>query len=342
MARACGPRGWSSIALGCQRGLPSFAALWRLRGIMRRFEPDVVMTWLYHADLAGTFAALLGGVKRGRLIWNLRCTRVDFSLYSRFTRWTVRVLAALSRWPAAVATNSRAGRADHEDLGYRPRRWVYLPNGFDLQELRPDAADRSVVRNSLNLAEDDFAVAIVARVDPMKDYSTFLEAARRIVPVEPSARFFMIGSDTDKLEVPPEMRGRVTALGQRGDVPRLLRALDAVVLCSLFGEGFPNVVGEAMASGVPCIVTDVGDSAHIVGDTGAIVPARSPDALTDTIVGLMRESPQRRTERSRHARARIAELFDLERIATQYRTLWLEIAAEAAGGDDATRESGGL
>jgi glycosyltransferase involved in cell wall biosynthesis len=324
--------------LGCRRGLPSLAALWRLRGIMRDVAPDVVMTWLYHADLAGTFAALLGGSELRRLVWNLRCSHVDFSSYSKLTRWTVRVLAVLSGWPVAVATNSRAGRAEHEALGYRPRRWVFLPNGFDLQEFRPDAADRSAVRESLGLQESDFVVGIVARVDAMKDYATFLEAAKQLAFADRSVHFVMIGNGTDKLDLPRGLRGRATALGQRNDVPRLLRALDALVLCSL-AEGFPNVVGEAMASGVACIVTDVGDLAHIVGDTGAIVPARSAEALAAGLLAFMRESPQLRLERGRRARARIAELFDLEGVATQYRALWREIADEAEVDKAAARES---
>jgi glycosyltransferase involved in cell wall biosynthesis len=236
-----------------------------------------------------------------------------------------------------VATNSLAGRAEHEALGYNPRRWAYLPNGFDLQEFRPDADDRSDVRESLGLQEKQFVVGIVARVDPMKDYATFLEAARQLASVESNVHFVMIGSGTDKLDVPLQLRDRATALGRRNDVPRLLRAFDVLVLCSL-AEGFPNVVGEAMASGVPCVVTDVGDLAHIVGDTGSIVAERSPEALAAAILELMREPAARRFERGRRARARIAELFDLDQVAAQYRTVWREIAGEAVGDEPVARE----
>src|SRR5690606_28199042 len=174
-------------------------------------------------------------------VWNLRCADMNLARYSRGTRWTVSTLARLSRLPAAVAANSHAGRMHHEKLGYRPRRWVDLPNGFDLDLWRPDPSDRVKVRTELGIADHEIAVCMVARVDPMKDHGTFLVAAERVVQQRTDIRFVLIGKDTGGLTIPPAVRSRLLTLGERGDVPRLLRGMDVALLSSIT-EGFPNVV----------------------------------------------------------------------------------------------------
>ena len=308
--------------VGMRRGFPSPVAFFRLVSLLRQERPDVLMTWLYHADLLGTLAAPLAGVKR--LIWNIRCSDVDFDSYPMSTRWTVAMLARLSGRPWAIGANSEAGRRSHEGLGYAPARWIYLPNGFDLKEWRPDAVDRAAVREELGLGPEDVGIVMVARVDPMKDHTNLLAAAAYLVERRPQVRFVLIGRGTDALALPPAFAGSVVALGERTDIPRLLRGFDIAVLSSSFGEGFPNAIGEAMSTGLPCVVTDVGDTAALVQDTGIVVPPRDPVAFAIGIDALIAEGPEATKRRGVMARERIAMHWSIERAMNAYREVWQE------------------
>jgi len=195
--------------LGMQRGLPSPGVFLRLTRILRQRRPDVVMTWLYHADLLGTVCAVLAGLSPRRVVWNLRCSDIDFALYAHSTRLVVRMLSRLTSLPGTVAVNSEAGKAHHIALGYRPRAWVYLPNGLDLAVWRPDPADRARVRRELEVAEDEVLVGMVARVDPMKDHATFLAAAEQLADARRNVRFVLVGKGTRDLSLPAALQGRL-------------------------------------------------------------------------------------------------------------------------------------
>jgi UDP-N-acetylmuramoyl-tripeptide--D-alanyl-D-alanine ligase len=296
-------------------------AFLRLVRLMRKLRPDVVMTWLYHADLLGTVAAIASGLGTDRLVWNLRCSGIDFRNYAATTKWIAAILARISRLPKAVAANSRSGQRSHQALGYRPRHWVFLPNGLDLNEWRPDKADRLEVRRELGLDDSVVAVGLVARLDPQKDHLTFLAAADIVSMKCPQARFILVGRNTDKVA----SSGRVLCLGERRDVPRLLRGMDIVVLSSAYGEGAPNVLAEAMATEVACITTEVGDAAALVEGCGVIVPPRNPEALAKAITNLVCEDPADRAWRGRRARDVIRREHSLGRSLSLYHALWRSV-----------------
>lgn len=314
-------------SLGMRSGIPSPFAFVRLVRLLRRFQPTVLITWLYHSDLLGTLAGRVAGVPR--VVWNVRCSEVDFTHYARSTELTVRLLSRMSGWPWAVATNSMSGRASHERLGYHPARWLHLPNGFDTDEWHPNEADRAEVRAELGLFEGDVLVGMIARVDPLKDHGTFLAAAVRVGARFSRARFVLIGKGTELLAVPGELRAKLYCLGERFDVQRQLRAFDIAVLSSI-AEGFPNVIGEAMATGVPCVVTDVGDAATIVGETGYVVPPRDPEALGEAIGKLIENGATTRVRLGRLARQRIADGWSIQRVAKNYEQLW-RVSADSPG-----------
>lgn len=318
-----GPRlreaGVELVCLGMQRGRSPITAFMTLVRTIRRLQPDVMMTWLYHADLMGTLAARLAGARR--IVWNIRCSDMDFDRYAPTTRRIVKVLARLSRVPWAIAANSEAGRRAHESLGYRPKRWVYLPNGFDTRLWRPDTEDRAKVRRELGFSLQDRLIGLVARVDPQKDHATLLSAAAKLSARWPDLRVLLIGRGTDTLAIPETLRSCTVAVGERSDVPRLMRALDLLVSASAYGEGFPNVLGEAMASGVPCVATDVGDSALVIGDTGRIVKARDAQALAAAIGALLDLPPEDLRALGARARARIEAEFSIASCLGRYADL---------------------
>lgn len=316
--------------LGAKSGSFNPLLFLRLVRLLWRLRPDLVMTWLYHADVLGLLAAMMAGLSPRRVVWNLRSSNTDFSRYGRGLRVVVRLAALLSRLPGCVTVNAQAGRAHHAALGYSPRVWRDLPNAFDLTEWHPDAQDRDAVRVELGLADGDVAFVLSARVDPAKDHAGFLEAASQVVGRYPAARFVLIGQGTESLPVPAELRGKVFALGARADVQRLLRGMDVGVLSSAFGEGFANVLGEAMATGLPCIATDVGAAAAIVGNTGWIVQPSVPAALADAMARSMDMAPDARLALGADARLRMEEMFSIAALAPVYTGLWKDVLDHAA------------
>lgn len=315
-------------ALSLTRFAGAPRALTRLLRILREDTPEVLMTWLYHADFLGTVAALLG--PRTKLVWNIRCADMDLSKYGRVSRMLPHVLARMSRRPAAVVANSEAGRQIHERYGYGPRRWEILPNGFDMQTFRPDPARRAQMRSTLGIDQNAPVVGLFARFDPMKDHATFLSAAELVAKARPDVLFLLAGRGTDSAAFNrlighrEALRTRLILLGERRDMPTLLAGTD-IAVCSSLTEGFPNTIGEAMASGVPCVSTEVGDAATLIGNTGGLVPKADPYALARKLQDLLDVTPEARATLGAAARQRIEARFSLQAIVTGYRELFADL-----------------
>lgn len=320
--------------LGIERNRDAPGGLARLAAAIRDARPAVVHSWLYHADLLATLALALSGRRRAtRLIWGVRCSDMDMRRYARGSRLVLTLLPRLSRRTDLVLCNAEAGRAVHERLGYRPARWRVVPNGVDLERFRLRPDERAAVRAELGLGDGHFVVGMCARVDPMKDHATFVKAAAAFAGTAPEARFVLIGAGTgepgsalERTIAAAGLSGRFVRLGLREDIPRLYAAFDVATLSSAFGEGFPNVLAEAMACGVPCAATDVGDGAAIVGDTGLVVPPGDPEALAAAWTQLRSEGRDARAARGAEARRRIAERYSLAAMIDAYRTLYGELA----------------
>ena len=315
-------------SLGLRRGLPHPGAILRLARLLRAFRPDLLQTWMYHADLLGAIAAPLAG--RPPLVWNIRQSDLDPRLTRRGTRLVARLGALISRAaPARIVCCSERARTVHRALGYRDNIMTVIPNGFDLVRFRPDPGARAELRTELGVPAEAPLLGLVARLDPQKDVGTFIQAAQQVQAARPDSRLLMCGQGlhADNRELTARIAdsglGESTSLlGRRSDTPRVFAALDLLVSSSAYGEGFPNVIGEAMACAVPCAVTDVGDSADIVADTGIAVPPRDPQALAGAIVRLLREGPEGLARRGEAARERIADHFSLPRIADSYGSLY--------------------
>lgn len=314
--------------LGMSRGRIALGATRRLRRVLQNERPAVLQTWLYHADLLGLVAASsLAGAPV--LSWNVRCSNMDLQQYRPLTRWVLALLARFSSRPAAVIVNSEAGRLYHARLGYRPREWVLIPNGFDTQRFVPDKLARSAVRSEFGIASDAPLFGMIGRRDPQKDHRAFLDAAVHVRARLPHARFVLVGKNVPTLAADVAGRGLGDAVilsAQRDDMPRLMATLDINCLASAFGEGFPNVLGEAMSCGVPCVTTDVGDAANIVAGTGRVVPPRQPLALAAAMIELWEEGRSARLVRGEAARARIVEHYSLNHVVARYAELYRKLA----------------
>ncbi len=313
--------------LGMKRRRLNISALPRFIRLLKTLNPTIVQSWLYHADLLSLMAVRFAGSPS--LVWNVRCSDMELAHYPFLTRLVRWVLPFCSSLPAAVVVNSLAGQRQHERLGYHPRRWKVIPNGFDTDRFRPDRFAGQRLRKELGLAEDTMLLALVARLDPMKDHATFLAAASQVAAARANVHFLLAGKDTERLAPRVAELGlidRVHLLGLRHDIDRLIPAVDIACLSSAFGEGFPNVLGEAMAAGVPCVTTDVGDARVIVDRAGLVVPPRDSRALTMAMLDLIDRGSDARRELGRAARARIEDVYSLPIIVQRYCALYSDLA----------------
>ena len=303
--------------LGMRRGVPGFRGLIRLARIIRKEQPDIIQSWMYHADLSTLLALMLSGRrKKTHLFWGVRCSDMDFSRYGPLLRLVVRLCAWLSWMPTGVIANSEAGLAWHRQLGYRPKMFTVVDNGFDFHKFAPDGAGRLKVRDELGVGEDDFLIGMVARVDPMKDYPMLVSALRRLNGV----RCLVIGKNTESL---PDAPGLIK-LGERSDIPSLLNALDVFVLTSAFGEGFSNSIAEAMATGLPVVATDVGDARRMIADCGAVIAPGDVTALVEAVRRFQRMRSKRK-QLGAKSRRRIISEFNVERMTEGFDAIYREV-----------------
>lgn len=319
-------------ALEFRGALGAITGFWRLRSTLRDLRPDIVQTWMYHADFLGGLAARSLGIKR--VIWGVRTTFVAYE-GSTLTHWLMRVCAWLSASvPAVIVCAADASRRVHERAGYDASRMRVFPNGYDAMRLAQAASQRPASRAIVGATGDaDVVIGACGRFNPVKDFHCFVRAASRVAVRLPNARFALIGRGLDAnnpvlagwLDA-SGVRGRFALLGERTDLPNCLAALDVFCLSSK-SEGFPNVVCEAMGTGVPCVVTDVGDAAQIVGDTGEVVPKEDPDALAAGILRLAELEPGPRQERGHRARQRLEIEFSIEAARARYESLYRELLA---------------
>lgn len=315
-------------SIGMRRGRPSLPGFGRLLRHLRRSRPTIVQSWLYHADLACALACRF--VPAAALVWNLRCSDfVDLPGEKKMRR-IVRLLARMSGMPAAVIANSDRGQAFHRGIGYRPQRWAVIPNGVDGERFCPRPEARSKLRRTLSIAGDAPVIGLVARFHAMKDFPNFLDAAALFAKARPDSRFVLCGDGCDRdndalvrMIAERQLAERAILLGVRSDMEHVYPAFDVATLASAFGEGFPNVLVEAMACGVPCVATDVGDCRAIVADTGAIVPPRDPTALMRGWESVL----DRSNDLDTRARMRAVEHYGIARACRAYESLYRDIVS---------------
>ncbi len=323
--------------LGMRGGRPSLSGLIKLRRVVREFQPEIIQGWMYHGNLAATLACTLA-LGRPVLAWNIRHSLYDLGHEKPMTRQVIRANRFFSSAPDALLYNSRLSREQHEDFGFVSRNGQLIPNGIDVQRFCFSSGVRKRVRSELGIPAEAQVVGHVARLHPMKDHPVFLRAAAGLAKRYPETHFLLSGRDVSSenkmLEqlVPTQVRDKFHLLGERGDVHELMSAMDIFCLSSAWGEGFPNVLGEAMATGVPCVATDVGDSAIIIGGNGVVVPPQDEKALATGIERLLTMPLEDRRTLGANARARIEANYTLGTIVKQYAALYQKLVREKRSG----------
>lgn len=317
------------VYLNMPRGRVTFAGLSRLWRTIRTLRPDVVQTWMYHANLVGGVVARLAGVKA--ICWGIHHSNLIPGGTERSTIWVAKVCGTLSRVvPSRIVSCSQHAVEVHRKLRYVAAKFVVVPNGYNLALLTPDAEARTRVRDEWGVDADMPLFGMVARFDPQKDHANLIAALARLKDHGWDFRCALVGGGMNadnnvliRLLEDQGVRDQVLLIGVRSDIPAVMNALDVHVLSS-FGEAFPNVLSEAMACGTPCVSTDVGDAALIVGDTGWIVPPKDPQALAEHLalaLGEHADAPMWQV-RQKRAHQRVVDSFSVQRMIDGYSASW--------------------
>ncbi|MBD1945817.1 glycosyltransferase [Coleofasciculus sp. FACHB-712] len=293
-----------------------FGFCWRLVSHLKHINPDVLHGYLGTSNLLTIF--LKPFLPSTRIVWGVRASNVDLSRYDWLPHLTFKVECFLSRFADAIIVNSYAGRAYHLKHRFPADKMVVIANGIDTERFKPDSKARAKVRAEWGISEDKILIGLVGRLDPMKDHPTFLKASALLCKQRQDVSFVCVGSGSEsyaqklyRLTQKLGISEKVIWAGVRTDMPAVHNALDIATSSSSYGEGFSNAIGEAMACGVPCVVTDVGDSALIVGQTGASVPSQNPETLASGWVSCLGKD---RDEMGLKARSRILEHFSVKQL----------------------------
>ena len=318
------------VDLDFPRGGFSLRGFTRLVKNLNYWKPDVVLCWMYHANLIGGLAAKLAG--RTRVIWNIRNSTLDSKNSSRMTIAVMKAGAFLSFLPQKIISCSTVARDVHIKEGYRQNKFVIIPNGFDIHLFKPDIDTRIQFYNERKLPAGAVCIGFIGRYDPQKDFDTFFDAAAKIAKADDRVQFVLCGEHVDDqnealLEAISQVgiTSKVHLLGYQSEIQKIHQSLDVLVSSSAFGEAFPNVIAEAMACGTPCVATDVGDARSLIVDTGLVVPPRDPQALADAVLQLIALPRSAFQAKQQAARQRIVDHYSIEFIAEQYRVLFDQV-----------------
>jgi glycosyltransferase involved in cell wall biosynthesis len=299
--------------------------------LISNLKPDLVQTWLVHGDFIGGIAAKFAGIKK--IIWNIRYSNLESGKAKFSTIILVKILVILSFYiPESIVVVSKRAKLDSEKLGYSKKKLFLISNGYDFKILKPNKKDKLFLKKKINLKKRIPIIGKVARYDAKKDHLNLLKALAFIS--KKKIKFFcvLIGTGIDRNKVllneikKLKLIKNVKLLAPINDITKVMNGLDIHVQSSRYGEGFPNVVAEAMACGTPCVTTDVGEASFIVGNSGWIVPPKNSIRLAKALEkSLIEIGTKKWNKRRNKARKRIKENFDIFKMIASYNNLWSNV-----------------
>lgn len=305
-----------------------FLSVLRILWISWKFKPDLVQGWMYHGNIFSFFIVIFLFFKP-KLFWGIRQTFYDISKEKFLTRIVIRMNVRFSPFTNAVIYNSQKSQIQHEAFGFSARNSHYIPNGFDFALWKKDLSLKKQLRQQLNIPDNAFVVGYVGRYHPMKNIELLFDSMIYILNKYSYVYFYIIGKNTNSSN--PSLKhyydkipsNRFFSFGEIDDVPKFIQCIDLLCLTSSWGEGFPNVIGEAMSVGIPCVATDIGDSSFVIGDTGWIIPPGDIFSLIRAIESAMSEPASFRHLRSEFAINRISKNFNINSVVKQYKEIYL-------------------
>ncbi len=313
--------GFDITSMGMTYKISSLFILFKLIKILRKKKPDAVYTWMYHSDLIGGLAAYLAEIKN--IIWGIRNSKIPQKFLSS-TSFVIKICALLSSYiPTRIICCAEAAKLTHIELGYCPEKIIVITNGYDLKSFNPSYKLRSSVCKNLGLLENDLVVGTVGRFDPLKDFNNFIQAANLVLKDHKNVKFMMIGKGLDRKNDElnswihnTEYPNNFILLGERNPHD-FFTAMDLFCLSSK-SEGFPNVVAEAMAMQIPCVVTDVGDAGRIVEESGIVVEPKNSNSLYEGLVLMLNKNKSDRDILGCKARNLIENKYDIKVIKQKF------------------------
>jgi glycosyltransferase involved in cell wall biosynthesis len=306
--------------------------IWRLVKLVRHYQPDIVQTWMYHADLLGGLAARLVGYKN--VIWGIRMTSV--STTNKLTMLIMKVCAWLSYWlPKKIVCVAESAKRGHIKDGYDAKRMIVIANGFDFARFTATDELKITLREFCHFSENDIIIGSVGRFHPDKGQDNFIKAAAIVSRNYQTVKFLLVGRDCDANNAQLmawlndcDLTDRFTLLGERDDIPVCLAAMEIFCMPSRT-EGFPNGLGEAMAMGLPCVATDVGDTSALVGDTAILVPPQNEQALAQGLLKVIALSAKQRNQMGQRAKTRVMGEFSIEKARARFDAVYQEVMLES-------------
>lgn len=318
-------------ALGAKPGRISPRILFKLRSLIRSLHPNLIQSWLYHSNLAAFLARSLRGT-HAPLAWSIRHSIYDLGNEPWLTRQVIRAGARCSSRVSGIVFNSQTSLEQHQRFGFQAPKQVVIPNGFDLSEFRPLEGARNKFISTLGLKQDSFLVGHAGRYHHIKDHALLAESCARLVERGIDVQLLCAGRGCEpggaleSLKSSSGLGPRLHMLGEQRPLAPFLSGLDCLVMSSK-SEAFPNVLAEAMATGVACISTDVGDARLILGDPERLVPPGNPEILAEALVGLHSLGPEARSRLGSEGRQRVEAHFDLQRVSDLYQEFWSDLAS---------------
>jgi glycosyltransferase involved in cell wall biosynthesis len=317
-------------SIGMKRGIPTIPALWKIIQTIRKLQPDLIQGWMYHGNLAAQLVNFALG-NQLPVAWSIHSSIAPQILANPKRKALIEIGNKLSRFPAKILFVSQASQQQHQSVGYYPQNCLTIANGFDTEIFCPNRSARGGLREKLGLSPTTITIGAIARYHPVKDHPNFLQAARLLHQNYPDVHFILAGDNIDRsnqtlqlLIQDLNLTERVHLLGAKQDIPTLMAGLDLLTSAS-YSEALPIVVGEAMSTGVPCIVTDVGDSGLLVGDTGIVVPPQDAPALAAAWQQAIELGSVGRKALGAAARERIIKHYSLAAMVDRYESLYTHI-----------------
>jgi glycosyltransferase involved in cell wall biosynthesis len=300
--------------------------------LLKSTKPDIVQTWLIHGDLLGGVAARLAGIKN--IIWNIRYSNFETKNEKLITILIIKLLTKLSYLiPQSIIVVSKKAKKIYEILGYDKKKLKFIPNGYDLKILKPSKSQRLNFRKENKIKNSTIVIGNVSRYHPKKDHLNLLDALTILQSKNIKFKCILVGTNINKDNFilankikELKLSFHVKLLGQKNNITKIMNGLDIYVQSSSYGEGFPNVVAEAMACGVPCVVTDVGDAAFIVGKYGWIVSPNNSTQLARALEKAARKVNLNNLNKNNDKlRSSIEQRFSVDKIVKSYNKLWIDI-----------------
>lgn len=288
---------------------------------IKKFKPNIVMTWLYHADFIGLLMKFYFK-DSFKLIWNIRCSDINFNNYSNITKYLFHALKKYSHIPNTITFNSFKGKEFHLSQGYINGNIKIIPNFVDTKYWKFSEIERKEIRDKLIIDKNTFLIANIGRYDPQKDHNTFVESAKILIKKGLDIKFLIIGKNTNNINIQKDIRDYFIILDYQKEIKKYYSALDLLILSSSYGEGFSNVILESMSMSIPCIVSNVGDNKRIVSNDKYVFEKKDFVLLSTIIQNFIKLNKNLKDQIKRTNRKNIEENYDIKNLLNKFNKLW--------------------